>query len=200
LLKEYQREQVLRLFGATVMTCTFDPLTAVNAFRNIHYFGMKVEDYRQDIRADFGGLLNRQDIPRDRFFIAWNLAAPPRRRPGPSSPSAATPSVTRVERARVNGRGGPLELEKVAAVNLRLKAPALLVQIPQDFYLMLREAEVEDPEVRRIPLDWRLETRRAFRHYLGKGYRVVDFLQTRKDPRTCYYLLRKTGDRVKESK
>jgi predicted GNAT superfamily acetyltransferase len=73
LIKEFQREQVQNVFGLTTITCTFDPLTAVNAHRNIHHFGMDVLGYQTDIYGKFGGLLNRLDVPRDRLFVSWDL-------------------------------------------------------------------------------------------------------------------------------
>jgi len=47
LIKEFQRTVVLDIFGVNAITCTFDPLVGVNAYRNIHRFGMKVLEYRE---------------------------------------------------------------------------------------------------------------------------------------------------------
>ena len=45
LIKEFQRETLMEIFGIYTITCTFDPLTGVNAYRNIHHFGMDIVKY-----------------------------------------------------------------------------------------------------------------------------------------------------------
>ncbi|MCP2605256.1 hypothetical protein NLC29_03785, partial [Candidatus Aminicenantes bacterium AH-873-B07] len=73
LIKEFQKEKLIDLFGIYLVTCTYDPLTGVNAYRNIHYFGMEVLEYRVAAYGEFGGRLNREDVPCDRFFMLWDL-------------------------------------------------------------------------------------------------------------------------------
>jgi len=73
LIKEFQRETVLDIFGIQAITCTYDPLTGINAYRNIHHFGMEVLEYKEALYKDFAGYLNRVDIPCDRFLIFWDL-------------------------------------------------------------------------------------------------------------------------------
>jgi predicted GNAT superfamily acetyltransferase len=76
-------------------------------------------------------------------------------------------------------------------VELELDKELILVQIPTDYYLMLNLTDVEETEVRQIPVNWRLQTRKVFLDYFNKGYRVVDFLRDRgKNPR-CFYLLKR---------
>lgn len=67
-IKEFQRKILLEVFGIGAVVCTYDPLTGVNARRNIHHFGMDILEYREDTYGAFGGRLNRTDIPSDRFF------------------------------------------------------------------------------------------------------------------------------------
>ena len=65
-----------------------------------------------------------------------------------------------------------------------------LLEIPFDFYAMLKETAVDDPEVRRIPLDWRLITRRVFLSLFESGWRVVDFrLLSDGDRKRDFYVL-----------
>jgi len=189
-IKEYQRDVLRTVFGLRHVVCTYDPLTGVNAYRNIHHFGMAVLEYRTAIYGEYGGRLNRLDVPSDRFFM--DLDAPPRR---PAYDLAdlleATTPVLQTEKRTVDGRSGPLELEVVAGAALHPSGPFALVRIPRDFYLMLRETDVDDPSVRRIPLDWRLATREAFRALLRSGYRTVDFRGVRRpDPESWYILAR----------
>lgn len=198
LIKEFQRDMVLDLFGISTITCTYDPLTGVNAWRNVHYFRMEVVEYRVSTYGEYGGLLNRLDIPSDRFYMSWELTK------SVESPAfeierllEEAPSLLRVGEKRVEGRSGPLTVEVASGVDWSglEKAPEFVcVRIPRDFYGMLRETDVEAEPVRRIPLDWRFQTREVFQGLLGRGYRVVDFLRTAGKPRDNYYLLRKGNE------
>ncbi|MEW5901202.1 MAG: hypothetical protein AB1715_07055, partial [Acidobacteriota bacterium] len=174
---------------------------SVNAWRNIHHFGMAVREYKVATYGEYGGLLNRVDVPSDRFFMSWDLRKKPRREtPAWQTVLSAARPVTRVDAIRLKGRSGFLELEKITGVNLRKEDDILFVQIPLDFYLMLRETDVEDPDIRRIPLDWRMETRRAFRHYLAKGYTVIDFFRAQDTPKRNFYALQKPGGQKKRDR
>jgi predicted GNAT superfamily acetyltransferase len=194
-LKEFQGEQVRRRLGIATITCTYDPLTAVNAHRNIRLFGMKVLGYREDIYGEFGGLLNRLDVPRDRFFVSWDPGRGTRRpRLYSEKWISSERCVIEAERLRVRGTSGEVELEVVRNVRPAPDKGVLLVEIPADFYVMLRETDVEDRNVRKIPIDWRIESRRAFQGLLEKGYRVRDFVRTKAVPRRHFYVLEKRGE------
>lgn len=175
-IKEFQRQALTELFGVHTVTCTYDPLTAVNAHRNIHRFGMEVIGYHAAIYGEFGGRLNRVDVPSDRFTMLWDL----RReyvRPASALDRLLENSriVTRVERHAIEGSNGPVEVEILEAVEMETDRDRLLLEIPLDFYRLLRETDVENPAVRRIPVDWRMKTRDAFQTLLAGGFRVVDF-------------------------
>jgi len=191
-IKEYQRNVLLSVFGVRHVVCTYDPLTGVNAYRNIHHFGMSVLEYRTATYGEYGGHLNRLDVPSDRFFMDWDLESPA---PRPAYDLAdlleATAPVLGAERRTVAGRSGPGEMEIVAGPVRWPAGPFALVRIPRDLYLMLRETDVEEPAIRRIPLDWRLATREAFRTLLGAGYRAVDFRGVRLPQAESWYVLHK---------
>jgi predicted GNAT superfamily acetyltransferase len=188
-LKEYQREVVRGRLGVSTIICTYDPLTGVNANRNIHHFGMDILEYQVATYGAYGGLLNRIDVPTDRFLMSWDLERTGGR-PGldPGAVQAA-PSVIRAGRKRVAGRTGEIELEIVEGEDPEAAGEVLLVRIPLDFYRLLQETDVDDPEVRRIPVDWRLATRRAFQSLLARGYRAVDFLKAGPGTPANHYVL-----------
>lgn len=193
LIKEFQREKVLDLFGIGEITCTYDPLTGVNAMRNIHHFGMEVEEYKVATYGEYGGLLNREDVPSDRFFMSWDLREKARQ-PDYDLNALLSPNnvVVDVEEVVIRGKSGTLSLEVVKSIRPDLKEDFLLVRIPRDFYVMLGETDVADPEVRRIPLDWRLKTRDVFLSLLGRGYRVFDFrLAGEEAIKNSYYVFTK---------
>ena len=117
---------------------------------------------------------------------------PPRSSPG----DAGLPGGDRVldiEVRGVRGRDGELELECAREVRLETSSPTVLLRIPLDFYRMLRQTDVPDPSVRRIPVDWRLLTRRAFLGLIERGYRVSDFLKSGPSRSGNFYVLTKTG-------
>jgi predicted GNAT superfamily acetyltransferase len=189
-LKEFQRDQVRDIFGLTSITCTFDPLTAVNAYRNVHHFGMDVLAYRADIYGEFGGLLNRLDVPRDRFSVSWDLNQKVRRKEYRLR-KLLTPErrVIATDRVVVAGKTGLTELDVIREIRPALDQKVLLVEIPADFYRMLQETDVGDRGVRGIPVDWRMKTRKVFQSLLGKGYRVSDFCRTKPAPQRNFYVL-----------
>jgi predicted GNAT superfamily acetyltransferase len=196
LIKEFQGEKVREWLGLTTITCTFDPLTSVNAYRNIHQFGMDVLAYRTDIYGEFGGLLNRLDVPRDRLFVSWELKkVSQRRKVNLQKWLRPERCVIETERIEVPGKSGPIGLEVIRKVRSDLEKDLLLVEIPSDFYLMLRETDVDDPSVRQIPVDWRLKTRKVFQSLMEKGYRVSDFCRTKTKHRRCLYVLERKGRR-----
>jgi predicted GNAT superfamily acetyltransferase len=191
-IKEFQRDVLRNLFGISTVVCTYDPLTAVNAHRNIFRLGMTVIEYRTAVYGEFGGRLNRRDVPSDRFFMSWDLreGVKPAVRAG-SGPGAGGPSILSVGRRTVPGRSGPIELETAEGLDLGAASESARLRIPTDFYAMLRETDVEDLEVRRIPVDWRLRTREAFRALFGRGFRVAAFLDVLPGESGPGYILRR---------
>jgi predicted GNAT superfamily acetyltransferase len=192
LIKEFQKEILLGVFRLDQVICTFDPLTGVNAHRNIHHFGMEVVEYRETVYGEFGGNLNRTDVPSDRFLMSWDLRREVRRPDcDPGIIADAKRRVIRAGTRTVAARGGPVGVEAVQDVNPDLDAAGLFVRIPRDFYRMLRETDVDDPDVRRIPFDWRMATRQAFQTLFRRGYEVADFLRAGEGRAENLYLLRK---------
>jgi predicted GNAT superfamily acetyltransferase len=192
-LKEFQREIVRELLGVPTIICTCDPLTGVNADRNIHRFGMDVLDYRVDTYGEYGGLLNRPDVPTDRFLLSWDLDRPDIRPDLDEAAVLGAPETIRAGLRTAAGTSGPLEV--VEAVLSEAQDDVLLVRVPLDLYRMLRETDVADPAVRRIPVDWRLATRQVFTALLARGYRVVDFLKDRPRRPGHHYVLKRQAPR-----
>jgi predicted GNAT superfamily acetyltransferase len=194
LIKEFQKEILLDVYRLDQVICTFDPLTGINAYRNIHHFGMEVVEYREAVYGEFGGNLNRKDVPSDRFLMSWDLRREVHRPACEAESSAgAEHRVIRAGTRAFAAPGGTVEVEAVQDVTPDLDAECLLVQVPRDFYRMLGETDVDDPDVRRIPFDWRMATRQAFQTLFRRGYEVVDFLRAGEGDAENLYLLRKKG-------
>jgi len=193
LIKEFQKETLIEVFGIYTVICTFDPLTGVNAYRNIHHFGMDVLDYREAFYGDFGGRLNRLDVPCDRFLVTWELK---KKRDRPEYDLEALVEsgwmAVRAEKKTVEGQSGPVELEVIKVINLNLNNEFLLIEIPVDFYTMLKETDVADDRVRSIPLEWRMKTRQAFQTLFDRNFRIVDFKKMEKGNQVrVFYILKK---------
>lgn len=193
LIKEFQREKLIDHFGIYTVTCTYDPLTGINAYRNIHHFGMDVVDYREDCYGDFGGLLNRLDVPCDRFFVSWDLKEDVQRPEYDLESLIGSENLAvKARMEKVEGWSGPLELEVVEDINLDIEDEFLLVEIPVDFYTMLRETDVPETRVRSLPVEWRMKTRQVLKSLLKRKYRIIDFRLVKKDNRQRdFYILKK---------
>ncbi len=176
LIKAFQRDILKDVFGVSTVTCTFDPLAGVNAYRNIHLFRMDVVKYLADCYADFTGKLNRLDVPADRFFLTWDLKKESQK-PQLDIEGLFNSgiSVIRTEIEEISGKTGLVQLPVVKGVDLSLDNDLLLVEIPFDFYTMLQETDVSDRRVREIPVVWRYKTREVFQDLLWRGYKIFDF-------------------------
>lgn len=195
LIKQFQRDVILNILGITTITCTYDPLVGVNAYRNIHVFGMDIVEYRDAYYEGFGGRLNREDIPTDRFCVSWNLRKEAHRSDYELEALLGTGlNAVITNTIQMAGKKGQVELVEVESVQIDVKQEFVLVEIPVDFYTMLRETDVPDENVRRIPLEWRLKTREAFHELFAAGYKIVDFryLKTRESTRDFYVLKQST--------
>jgi predicted GNAT superfamily acetyltransferase len=193
MIKEFQKEILLNVFGINTVICTFDPLTGINAYRNIHHFGMDVLGYREAFYGDFGGRLNRLDVPCDRFLVTWDLKE---ERVKPEYDLNALVDsgwmAVRAEKKSVEGQSGQVELEVTGEINLDLDNEFLLIEIPVDFYTMLRETDVTDDRVRRIPLEWRMKTRQVFQALFERNFKIVDFRKIVKNEQVRdFYILKK---------
>lgn len=191
-LKKFQREALLEIYGVPWITCTFDPLTAVNAYRNIHVLGMEVMEYRVGCYGDFGGYLNREDVPLDRFYICWNLRQDTHRPKYDldyllSSGCLINPSSEK----KIEGKGGVLTLPIIEKIVWKSVRDWALVEIPYDFYQMLSETDVENDETRKIPLAWRLKTRDIFQRLFGEEFKIIDFVRKKEGRLRTYYVLKK---------
>lgn len=192
-IKEFQKKIMLDIFGVGTVTCTFDPLTGVNAYRNIHYFGMDVVDYKVAHYGSFGGRLNRADVPCDRFYVYWRLNEEVQRPEIDIHKLVDNDHMVLSSEIRdVEGKDGHIPLIIPKDLNCDLEKELLLIEIPYDFYTMIRVTDVLDETTKKIPLSWRLDTRKAFLTLLERGYKIVDFLPAQIEERIRdFYVLKR---------
>lgn len=149
-LKEAQRRDALRL-GYELITWTFDPLEARNAYINLHRLGCVARLYDRNHYGTMEDELNR-GLPSDRFEAEWWLT-----RIKPPIATADPVVLLRVGKDGAPERGvGPQP------------GRAALVEVPADFQGTKRK-NVE------LALRWRLESRVAFEFALEAGLVAVDF-------------------------
>jgi predicted GNAT superfamily acetyltransferase len=150
-LKQAQQRDALRL-GYELMTWTFDPLEARNAYINLHRLGCVARLYDRDHYGAMEDELNR-GLPSDRFEAEWWL-----RRPKPPTDPGKPLVMLRV---------GP----GTEPVREQLDLPAgatALIGVPPDFQAVKRSSLP-------LALRWRMESRAAFEAALGAGLTAVDF-------------------------
>jgi len=149
-LKQAQRYDALRR-GYELVTWTFDPLEARNAYINLHRLGCIARVYDRDHYGTMEDDLNR-GLPSDRFEAEWWLS---RAKP----PIAADPQVM----LRVGTNQEPVRED----LDLGPRTSALIA-VPPDFQ------EVKHRSLE-LALRWRMESRAAFEAALAAGLIAIDF-------------------------
>lgn len=167
-LKRYQRDRLLAM-GVRRMFWTYDPLVARNAHLNLNRLGVRVVEYVQDMYGS--NPMSKADsvIGTDRFIVEWQLNEAPA--PRDAAAAAGAPVLTPAPDA---GREPLPEVESVH------------IEIPED----VQGLKQRDPAA---AVAWRAMTRRAFQHYLARGYCVAAFARDATTGR-CFYLVRRNGD------
>ena len=177
-LKLAQRDRVLAL-GLDLVEWTYDPLQAANAHLNFVRLGAVVEEYEQNVYGESTSPLHG-GIATDRFICQWWIRKPhvERRIRGGVLRAVSHEVATAPVVNRVKPSGDSIA---PAGVELGRREPRVMVDIPLDFTSML----AADPA---RALEWRLQTREVFTHYLGAGYRAVDFTLDKAAHRGRYLL------------
>jgi predicted GNAT superfamily acetyltransferase len=168
--------------GIRSICWTYDPLQSANARLNLAKLGARVEQYIVDCYGHFPSIIE-SGLPSDRFVVNWRIGTREvqQRLAGKNARRVAT-SLPIINATAINVQG-LLENRKI---DLELREPRLLVEIPHDAGRMRRKS---------LPLAgrWRLDTRKIFLRYLAQGYRVVDFLTAAQDgDRRYFYVLRRS--------
>jgi predicted GNAT superfamily acetyltransferase len=148
-LKHAQRSDARRL-GYPLVSWTFDPLEARNAYINLHRLGCIARLYDRNHYGDMEDELNR-GLPSDRFEAEWWL----------DEPKPAIPPGEPALLLRVGGDGAPIR------DRIDLTASAALIAVPQDFQALKKNLELAQR--------WRQESRDAIEAALAAGMIAVDF-------------------------
>ena len=160
-LKEHQRDHC-RALGVATIYWTYDPLVAKNAHLNLNRMRARIDEFVVAMYGDSTNSPLQGDMPTDRVLVSW--AVDPAQE---ALPLDALPADL------------PLAVGEDAAERELVDAPNIGVRIPRDISALAARDIVA---ARR----WRFSTRRAFSHYLSRGYRVRGFVA---DARGGTYLL-----------
>jgi predicted GNAT superfamily acetyltransferase len=150
-LKMAQKQDALAL-GFDLISWTFDPLEARNAYVNLHRLGCIARLYDRDHYGPMEDDLNR-GLPSDRFEAEWWL-------PGIERPSIERNLAVLLRRTE----GDEPKLESGAA---RAGEP-VLIEVPSDFQA-IKGRSME------LARRWRMASRQAFEAALGSGLVAIDF-------------------------
>ena len=153
-LKQFQRDCV-RDIGVDTMLWTFDPLVARNAHFNLNRLGARPVEYVPNMYGANTGSPLHGRMETDRWIAAWRLDGS---RPTPLPEGTADEAPAAIHPG----------LDGLPALGTLLDAPYVRIPIPPDLQEVQRTAPT-------IAAQWRVVTRAAFLHYLGRGYAVVGF-------------------------
>jgi len=150
-LKQAQRADAIEL-GYELVTWTFDPLEARNAYINLHRLGCIARLYDRNHYGEMEDELNR-GLPSDRLEAEWWLQ---RNKP-------AVIVTDPVVLLRVGADGSPVRDDHAVLG----RGPAL-IGVPSDFQAVKRTSL-------ELAARWRMESRVAFETALGAGLVAVEF-------------------------
>lgn len=190
-LKWAQREKALRR-DLPLITWTYDPLEASNAYLNLHKLGAISNSYQINVYGEdflkFGA-----GLPSDRFIVEWwlNSERVVRRE---NLRSALEKEISLMNYPSINPSSKSSKFRRIQTLNLEQSEELLLCEIPAN----MQELKKSD---RDLALDWRMKTRRALKSYFEIGYFAVDVIRKKDgDEQRVYYILSLEGDFVNEHK
>ncbi|HEY2850657.1 MAG TPA: GNAT family N-acetyltransferase [Gemmatimonadaceae bacterium] len=154
-LKYYQRDRC-RAIGVETMYWTFDPFVARNAQLNLCRLGARVVEFVPDMYGADTNSPEHGSLGTDRLVAAWPVSAEAVPLPSGGEALRGAPVVA--------GRRG----DALAPGATLPDATAVTVRVPADYHALL----ANDLELAR---EWRMSARRAFLHYLSRGYQVSAF-------------------------
>jgi predicted GNAT superfamily acetyltransferase len=174
-LKLFQRE-LLRPLGVDRMFWTYDPLVAKNAYLNIVRLGARPTEYVVDMYgADTHSALHG-GIGTDRFVVAWDLTSDggANSRAAAATDDADEREAPIVDALASGGARGAAELPDVDVIR---------VEVPADIDAVIARDISTASRLRET-------TRRAFTHYMDRGYGITGFSHLTPEDRYFYILSR----------
>lgn len=163
--------------GYDVVEWTYDPLQSRNAHFNLKKLGCIATEYEINIYGETSSPLH-MGTPTDRLIAHWPIPPLQKALPRWDGLPEAPALVSRTKRAED-------ESLLIVGVDLNAKGEYLFLEIPESIQKVMAYSK-------EAALHWRLQTREAFLHYLGRGYVVYSFLH--ENHRSFYILKKDKGD------
>lgn len=171
-LKLAQRDFAIR-HGIELVTWTFDPLLARNAYLNLHKLGAVGQQYEEDY---FGSNATNPALSADRLVVNWwvqhpHVQARQEKAINPVAESLLRGAVQCINETVTNAGGLPVPLDTLQTPS----NPVVLLEIPIEFV----PVERLDAGLGRL---WRDHVRAAFHLLLNAGYIAVDVIRSKQLP------------------
>ena len=164
-LKWQQRDDALAR-GLGLITWTYDPLQARNAYLNLRRLGATAAEFLPNFYGVTTSALHH-GLATDRLLVKWDLNSPRvrERALGGEVPRAVVlPNQPRINEVKWQA-GWPVSSEP----RTDLKANEALLEIPPEWNTLCQAAP-------RVAEDWHGKVHRALAAYLGQGYIGADFM------------------------
>lgn len=178
-IKWAQRERALAK-GIPLITWTFDPLEARNAFLNLHKLGGTCKEYKANIYGKYFSIFGR-GMPSDRLLVEWWIKSERvQRRLNFAEKESFETNTPVINQTEVENH-----IRLSTSNDLNLAEAKLYLEIPPD----IQEIRKENLD---LANDWRIKTRRIFQTYFSRGYQANEIVR-----RLCnnecriYYLLQR---------
>lgn len=164
-LKWQQREDALAR-GLGLITWTYDPLQARNAYLNLRRLGATAAEFLPNFYGVTTSALHH-GLPTDRLLVKWDLNSPrvrDRAMGGEPPRAVVLPNQPRINEVKWQA-GWPVSSEPRSD----LRANEALLEIPPEWDTLCQAAP-------RVAEDWQGKVRRALAAYMGHGYVGADFV------------------------
>ncbi len=185
-LKWAQRKAVLAR-GLGLVTWTFDPMRAKNAWLNLRRLGATAREFLPDLYGRTSSALHH-GLATDRLLARWELKSPSVRRLA-AGKSASTPQAPAARLNDVRLQGGLLLSSEP---RLDLDGRRLLLEIPADWDAVCRA----DAGLAR---EWQHIVRRALESVFARGYAATDVATPPGAGGVAYVLERLTRSRSRRA-
>jgi len=179
-LKLAQREHVVKS-GQTVVTWTYDPLQARNAYFNIRKLGAICNTYYRNLYGRLDDSLNRGRLT-DRFEVEWHVKSKRVTERIRGSRPVSLAEILAEGAEPVNWTKNTSYGQRLpVSARLRLKGSRLLVEIPRNI-TRVRDVSLSAAN------SWTLHARRIFESYFARGL-AVTYVTIDDDEDRIFYLL-----------
>jgi len=161
----------------------FDPLQTKNCHLNIHKLGGTSNTYKNNYWLELKDKLN-EGIETDRLVCNWFLKSNHvnnhLNKQFKDYKSIIFGSDKQVLKTKMKDTF--LDIEEL---NLEHDEPIIALEVPSNYIKMKKNDK-------KLAIDWRMKTRKAFQNYFEQGYAIIDFvLEKQENSIKCFHILKR---------